>query len=102
MNDRLLSSALVHSLYPERSMEEGAAALARQAAHRADALDRALAHLLRRVRERPTRVTERAAEMLRLARSLSGGAGPGPPGGGGVESRAAANHAGDVSLGAPA
>lgn len=71
MTDRLLASALVHALHPERSIQESAAALARQADNRAEALDRALAYLLRRTSERPTTLTERAAETLRAARRLA-------------------------------
>lgn len=70
MSDRLVASALVHALHPDRGMEEAAVALVRQAGDHPEALDRALAHLLRRATQRPTAVTDRAAAELRLARSL--------------------------------
>lgn len=73
MNDRLLASALLHALHSERGLRESASALARQADNHVEALDRALAHLLRRASERPTAVTSRADEMLRMARSLAAG-----------------------------
>lgn len=70
MSDRLVASALVHALHPDRGMEAAAVALVRQAGNHPEALDRALAHLLHRVSQRPTVVTERAAAELRLARAL--------------------------------
>lgn len=71
MIDRLLASALVHALHPERSVQTAAAELAEQAIDHPEALDRALALLMRRAGERPTALTERAAQSLRLARSLA-------------------------------
>lgn len=73
MSDRLVASALVHALHPDRGMEAAAVALVRQAGDHPEALDRALAHLLRRASPRPTLVTERAAAELRLARALVAG-----------------------------
>lgn len=70
MSDRLVASALVHALHPDRGIEASAVALVRQAGNHPEALDRALAHLLRRASQRPTVVTERAAAELRLARAL--------------------------------
>ena len=72
MTDRLLACALVHALHPECTVQAAAADLAEQANHHPEALDRALALLLRRARERPTALTDRAAQSLRLARSAAG------------------------------
>jgi hypothetical protein len=75
--DRLLANALVHALHPERSLQTSADDLARKASGHPEALDRALALLMRRARERPTALTERAAQSLRLARSVTARAAPG-------------------------
>ena len=100
MTDPLLVSALVHALDSDRDLEASAAALARQAESHPKAIDRALAHLLRSVHERPTAVTEWAAETLRLARKLLMPDVDGPP----ADARAAppAGQGPDYALGATA
>ena len=79
MTDPLLARALVHALHPEDGAQMAAVALARQAEGHPEALDRALAHLLRRASARPTAVTERAVKSLRLARALALEAADAPP-----------------------
>ena len=74
MVNRLLASALVHALHPERTLQVAATDLAEQATDHPEALDRALALLMRRASERPTALTDRAAQSLRLARSVAAAA----------------------------
>lgn len=95
MIDRLLASALVHALHPERTVQAAAADLAERATDHPEALDRALALLLRRARERPTALTDRAAQSLRLARSEAGVAMAHP----GADLRAPPPRAADLAVG---
>jgi hypothetical protein len=65
-------AALRHAVRAEDGTQHAAIMLARLAGGHPESLDRAVARIVRQEDGRPTRVTGRAADSLRAARSLRG------------------------------